>query len=364
MKTSIRALHGIGNKTLPVVAAASLALLLQGCIDSKNDALGGGGPVDPGNPDPTVCSHLPVAQTSYKGGNTWGEELTVSLDPSTMAYAITIDASLQRTAGTVHSGTLTPLTQECTYSSNESGAVFTLARGGVLQGGIDAPSGSGFAPLLAFRNTFVPPTEEPRRFNDVAISRAIVIGVAQDGAGTKPWMSAGILRNAGTIQTCIVDTSYSANCTPRERGYLTAHIAERNAFDYYATDPAVSTPITGGDLAGSAVIGLVNGEGVILQLMRTTSSYGLRLILPEVRTASAEGRFTTLDVASNVDVVTTTATGLTRGSQTATVTADTPSLGFSAASGDITGNFALHAGIYAFVSTATGQPTLELGVSN
>jgi hypothetical protein len=341
------------NFTTRALALVALAFGLQGCIDAT----------DAPPPEPDLC--IPLDVTTYKGGNTLGEELTVSIDPATMTYTITIDASIEPSrTGTTHTGDLTPLEQECNYASEESGAVFTLAPGGVLQGGVDIPAGGNFAPLLAFRNTFVPPTGEPRKFDDAAISRAIVIGVANDGTAAKSWMTGGILRNAGTIQTCLNSTSYAATCTPRERGYLTEHIADRNAYDYYATDPAVSTPVTGGDLAGSAVIGLVNGESVILQLMRTTANHGLRLIVPEVRTASSEGSFATLNVAGDANVVTTTATALTRGSQTATVTADTPSLGFSAASGDVTGNFALHAGIYAFVSTVSGQPVFELGVLN
>ena len=77
----------------------------------------------------------------------------MSLDPETLAYTVTVDASLQRTAGTQLSGTLTAI-DECVYSTDESDAVFTLASGGVLLGGVTAPDDSGFAPLLAFSNTF------------------------------------------------------------------------------------------------------------------------------------------------------------------------------------------------------------------
>ncbi len=96
--------------------------------------------------DPLACPNLPAAPASYKGGNSFGEELRVDIDPATMAYTVTIDASLQRAAGTQRSGSLVAQ-GSCSYASGESAAVFSFAPGGVLLGGVNAPSGGGFAPL-------------------------------------------------------------------------------------------------------------------------------------------------------------------------------------------------------------------------
>ncbi len=376
MKTSIRALHGIGNKTLPVVAAASLALLLQGCIDSKNDALGGGGPVDPGNPDPTVCSHLPVAQTSYKGGNTWGEELTVSLDPSTMAYTITIDASLQRTAGTTRSGTLTPLQQECAYSSDESGAVFTLAPNGVLQGGINAPSGSAFAALLAFRNTWNN-AADPAVFNPVAEIHNL-IGVQSDGTAQQSYAGSGRLRNAGSYQLCRDPVTsrfivYAAGCAVTVRGYIT-YVAARDAFDLYIT-PGTNAATTGGTLSGSMIIGLVgsgtNEKSVPLHLVReSATSYGMRLYTPQPQAPNTtppppafDGSYAIIDSDGSNAAATLTGTDYSRNAVAATLTYGAPVAGVLEATGALSGSLLSNGGILGFIP-ASGAPAFELGVLN
>ena len=112
-------------------AAAALAFALQGCIKRDDPVDTGGttgsttGGSTTGGDTPGVCAKLPSATTSYKGGDTLGEELTLTLNPSTLAYSITVDASAQRAAGTTRSGTLTAL-ETCTYSSGENGAVFTV----------------------------------------------------------------------------------------------------------------------------------------------------------------------------------------------------------------------------------------------
>lgn len=320
---------------------------------------------DPTDPTPTptpppvvACSFLPGTPASYKGGNTWGEELTVSLDPETLDYEITIDASLQRTVGTALSGTLVPREQACTYDSDEAGAVFTLAQDGVLLGGATAPDDSGFAPLLAFASTFNN-AETPTVFNDAAFN-GNVLGVHNEGGDAQPWRGAGILRNAGTIQNCIGLAAYSASCTPRERGYMT-YIADRNAFDYFATDPALATPTTGGELAGSVVVGQIGEDTVVLQMVRTSTSHGLRLQVPAVGTG--DGSFSTLDTAGNSNRVTIAGDTLVRGEITAVLGIDDPAPGFTEVSGGLSGHFISFGGIYVFVPAADG-PALELGVLN
>jgi hypothetical protein len=74
--------------------------------------------------DPLACPNLPASATSYKGGNSFGEELRVQIDPATMAYTVTIDASLQRAVGTSAAARWCP--RQLQLRSAESGAVFTF----------------------------------------------------------------------------------------------------------------------------------------------------------------------------------------------------------------------------------------------
>lgn len=350
------------------LAVALLGLSLQGCIDSNNGSLDED-PGDPGNPDPTVCTHLPEATVAYKGGNTWGEELTVSLDPATMAYVVTIDASLQRTAGTTRSGTLTPLAQECTYASDESGAVFTLAAGGILQGGVNAPSGSAFAPLLAFRNTFQN-VDTPTVFNPVAEIYNL-IGTLSDGSTMQGYGASGRLRNAGTFQLCVDPTAgfmiYAASCANTEKGYI-SYNSTRGAFDLFTTDPAGSAVTTGGTLTGSMVIGLVgSGETAVpLQLVRDSAThFGLRLYTPQATLASgsADGSYAIVDSGGSNAMATLSGADYSRSAVAATLAYDTPVIGVVKASGALAGYLLHSGGILGFIPSA-GSPAFELGVLN
>src|SRR5262249_15972985 len=67
-----------------------------------------------------ACPNLAASVTSYKGGDTLGEELTVQVDPATMAYTITVDAS--STPRAPRTGTLVSQ-GACSYTSGEGGAV-------------------------------------------------------------------------------------------------------------------------------------------------------------------------------------------------------------------------------------------------
>lgn len=350
------------------LALAALGLALQGCIDARHKVA----PADPGNPDPTVCTYLPTSTTSYKGGNTLGEELTVSLDPATMAYTITIDASLQRAAGTTRSGTLTPLAQDCTYSSGESGAVFTLAPGGVLQGGVNTPGGSAFAALLAFRDTWNN-AADPAVFNPVADIYNL-IGVHSDGTATESYGASGRLRNAGTYQLCRDTTTnrfvvYAASCTVTVRGYVT-YQSSRDAFDLYIT-PGTTAVTTGGTLSGSMIIGMVGGSPVPLHLVReSATSYGLRLYTPQPQDpatmpapGSFDGSYAVVDSDGSNAMATINGTAYSRNAVTATLVHDTPVRGVITATGALNGNLLTNAGILGFIP-ASGSPAFELGVLN
>ncbi|WP_052378622.1 hypothetical protein [Polycyclovorans algicola] len=346
------------------LTVAGLCLGLQGCIDGTQSP-----PPEVVNPDPDVCAFLPVDAVTWKGGNTWGEELTVSLDPDTMAYEITIDDSLQRTAGTVLGGTLVPREQDCTYDSDEAGAVFTLASDGLLLGGATAPDDGDFAPLLAFRDTFNN-AADPERFNEAAFI-GNVIGVHDAGAGQQSLGGASRLRNAGTLQVCLPDDAngfalYDNNCEPRERGYLTYN-ADRDVFERYSTPPEEPTPTSGGTLSGSAIIGLVGEDTVMLELVRdAVAGFGLRLHTLQPQDSSEAmplvgGSFVTLDTDGGNAFVTVTDTDITRGDATGTLTPDTPTFGVAEADGDIAGNLIILGEVYAFVPADEG-PALALGL--
>jgi hypothetical protein len=374
--TKINAPRAPVNKTLGRVAIVALCFALQACI-------GGSDPVPPVvvnppppvvnppppvvNPDPVVCPFLPVAATSFKGGDTWGEELTVSLDPDTMAYTIRIDASLQRTVGTEFTGTLVALEEACTYESTEAGAVFTLTAGGVVQGGVTAPDQQGFSPLLAFSETFNN-ADTPTVFNPVTVI-ANLIGIHHDGAGALSYAGSGRIRNAGTFQLCRDPATvgfivYAASCTETEKGYL-VYNADRDAFDVFTTDPQGSAVTTGGELTGSLIMGLVNGDSIPLQLVRdSVAGYGLRLYTPQatITAGTADGLFSTLDSEGGSGTALIAGENFTRGEASATLSYDSPVAGVIEASGEIAGNLLFDGGIYGFIPANAGNPAFQLGL--
>ncbi|MGH8444894.1 MAG: hypothetical protein ACREVL_06480 [Solimonas sp.] len=361
------------------VAAASLTFALQGCIKrddpvdsggTTGSTTGGGttGGETTGGETPGACAKLPAATTSYKGGDALGEELTLTLNPTTLAYTITVDASVQRSAGSTRSGTLTAL-DTCTYSSGENGAIFTVGSGGIVQGGIAAPTGSSFAAAVAFATTFEN-SATPTVFNPVAAIYD-VIGVQGNGSASSSYGSSGRLRNAGTFQLCVASASggfmiYDAACTQTAKGYVTWN-ATRKAFDLFTTDPAGGAVTTGGTLTGSMVIGLVDSVAVPLQLVReSATSYGLRLYAPQAALASgtADGSYLSVDSAGGNAEATLAGASLTRGGSTATLAYDSPVLGVVQASGTLPGYLLYNSGVYGFVPSAGSGAAFELGIRN
>ena len=316
--------------------------------------------------DPLACPNLPAATATYKGGDSFGEELSVAIDPATLAYTVTVDASVQRAAGTVRSGTLASQGQ-CSYTSGESGAVFTFAPGGVLLGGVNAPSGGGFAPLLAFQNTFENSTS-PAVFNPVAnIFNAV--GVQQGTAGATAYSAAVRLRNAGTFQYCR-DTGtggfmvYDANCTQTEKGYI-SYNATRNAFDLRTTSPTGGATTDGGTLTGSMVIGLVNGTAVPLHLVReSAASAGMRLYATQqsLMAGAADGSYAMASVKGESREATVAGGSLALGDASAALSYDVPVPGVAQADAGRPGHFIFNSGVLGFVSDAGANAALELGV--
>ncbi|MBO9647480.1 MAG: tannase/feruloyl esterase family alpha/beta hydrolase [Variovorax sp.] len=318
--------------------------------------------------DPLACANLPTSATTYKGGDALGEELSFTLNPSTLAYTVTVDASLQRTAGTQRSGTLVA-GGNCTYTSSENGASFTFGAGGAVQGGVSAPTGSGFVPLLVFQNTFNN-ASSPAVFNPVAnIFNVVGVQYAANGSATA-YGAASRVRNAGTFQHCQDPTSgsfmvYDAACTSTAKGYL-SYNQSRNAFDVFTTSPTGSAVTTGGTLSGSAIFGQVGAVTVPLFLVReSASSYGMRVFAPQTTLASgtADGQFAVADNTGQTSAAVVNATSLSLGSSVDTLTYDTPVLGVAQGSGAAPGNFIFSGGLLGFISASgnTGA-ALQLGL--
>lgn len=316
--------------------------------------------------DPLACPNLPASVTSYKGGDSFGEELRVQIDPATMAYTVTIDASLQRAAGTQRTGSLVSA-GSCSYASGESGAVFSFGAGGVLSGGVNAPSGGGFAPLVAFQNTFEN-TAAPAVFNPVA-AVFNAVGVQQGSGGTAAHASSVRLRNAGTFQYCRDAVTggfvtYDAACTQTEKGYITYNAAH-GAFDLFSTSPTGSAVTTGGTLTGSMVIGLVSGAAVPLHLVReSAANAGLRVfgLQQSLMTGAADGSYALVSVKGENHDATVAGSGFNLAGAAAVLSYDTPVPGVVQADAGRPGNFIFNSGVLAFVSNPGTNAALELGV--
>ncbi|MFC5607832.1 tannase/feruloyl esterase family alpha/beta hydrolase [Variovorax soli] len=317
--------------------------------------------------DPLACPNLPASATNYKGGNTLGEELTVRIDPATMAYTVTIDAADPARVGAQRSGTLVAQ-GACSYSSSEGGAVFTLASGGVLHGGVAAPSGGSFAPLLAFANTWNN-AATPTVFNPVAVI-ANALGVQQAGTGGTPvGQSAAVrLRNAGTFQYCRDPATggamlYDATCTQTEKGYI-SWSAARGAFDVFSTSPTGSAVTTGGTLSGSMVIGMAGASPVHLHLVRDGGTVGMRILSAQQTLAAgtADGSYAVSSARGDSRTATVAGTSFNLGGAAATLAYDTPVLGMAQADAGRPGQLIFNGGVLAFVSGDTAQPALEIGV--
>ncbi|GAB2586530.1 hypothetical protein GCM10027034_18610 [Ramlibacter solisilvae] len=315
--------------------------------------------------DPLACPNLPGAVTDYKGGDAFGEELTVRIDPAGPAYTITVDASLQRTAGTKRNGVLLPL-GNCSYSSAENGAVFSFGAGGALQAGIAAPSGNSALPVVAFASTF-DNASNPTVFNTVA-NIYNVIGVQYGSSGTAASYAASArLRNAGTFQSCQDPTSgqfitYDPACTNTTKGYITWNAA-RNAFDLRATSPTGGATTTGGTLSGSVVAGKVGSSYVPLVLWReSATSYGMRLYAPQqtLLPGTADGSYATLGTGGSAGSASVSGSSYTAGSATSALAFDNPVLGVVRATGGRNGLLLFSAGWSGWIPDDGGS--FELGL--
>lgn len=323
--------------------------------------------------NPLACPNLPAVATTYKGGTTQGEEVQVLIDPTTMAYTVTVlpNASLQRSAGAQRSGTLVPKGQ-CSWASDESGALFTLGAGGVLQGGVTTAAGNAAAPLIAFQNTFTTSATDANAFRDVALI-ANAVGV-QYGAGNAATAYAGSsrVRNAGTFQHCrdtaVGFNTYDANCASTVKGYL-RYDSTRASFDAMVTSTTTgATPTTGGISMGSVIFGQVGAGVVPLWLVReSATSYGLRLFAPQASLVpgTADGHYATASPLGAAGEATIVGTRLDLGGAAGTLAYDNPVIGVVQSTGAAAGNAIYNAGLLAIVPPASGGANpLQLGVRN
>lgn len=303
------------------------------------------------------CLNMPSVATTWKGGNTSGEELSVRIDPATLKYTVTIDASLQRAPATVASGQLVSQ-GGCTYGSDENGAQFTLTGGGVLAGGVRPLSGSGFLPLVAFQNV----SSDYKAVADIYNVNGIQTAVA-DGSVSVRTGSARLRSSAATWQTCAASAGggfilYDAACTNTTKGYIVWN-ATRNAFDYY-----VGGTIAAGDgvLSGSLISGMVNGKPVPVILTRSASAYGMNIYAPQSTTGLAVGtadgayRVQATDGAQiNADL---NGTSIVRNGVAGTLAYNNPVAGVIGASGGITASYLYNSGL--LIGTSAGK--LEIGL--
>jgi feruloyl esterase len=317
--------------------------------------------------NPLACQNLPGALTAYKGGDAMGEELTFRVDPTSLTYTATVDASLQRAPGTTRTGALLPL-GNCSYASNESGAVFSFGAGGALQAGINPPSGSSFVPALAFATTF-DNASNPTVFNTIAnIYNTIGVQYGAGGIATS-YAGSARLRNAGTFQTCQDPgtgqfITYDPACTTTTKGYISWN-AGRNAFDLRTTSSTGGAVTTGGTLAGSVIAGKVGSSFVPLVLWReSATSYGMKLYAPQQTQASGtgDGNYASLSTAGTSGAASVAGAALSSTAGSATLAYDTPVLGVVKSTGTPTGFLLFSAGLYGFIPSSGGS--FDLGLRN
>jgi len=323
--------------------------------------------------DPLACPNLPAAVAVYKGGNSFGEELRVQVDPTAMTYNVTIDSGDVGRVGTQHPGTLTKL-GDCTFTSSGSGgAVFSFGAGGVLSGGMDAPSGTSFAPLLAFQKTY-DNAATPADFKAIA-NTFNAAGVLQDTGGA--YGAVVKLRTAGTFQYCRDPVSdsfmmYNASCTKTEKGYI-AYNASHGAFDVFTTPPGDPAIASGGTLSGSMVIGLVNGAMVPLHLLPrsftpvagTVFTRGLRILGLQQALASgtADGNYAMVSVKGENHDATVAGSAFNLGGAAATLSNTSPLVdGVLSSDAGRPGRLIFNSGVLAFVSDPGSNAALEFGV--
>lgn len=303
------------------------------------------------------CLNLPSVATTWKGGNTNGEELSVRIDPATLKYTVTIDASAQRAASTVLSGQLVSL-GGCTYASDENGAQFSLTGGGVLAGGVKPVSGGGFLPLVAFQNV----SADYKAVADIYNVNGIQTAVA-DGSVTVRNGSARLRSSAATWQTCAATASggyivYDAACTNTTKGYIVWNAA-RNAFDYF-----VGGTIAAGDgvLSGSLISGMVNGAPVPVVLTRSATAYGMNIYAQQstagLAAGAADGAYRVMATTGEQVNADLNGTRIVRNGASGTLAYNSPVPGVIGATGGVVASYLYNSGL--LIGTAAGR--FEVGL--
>ncbi|AZG15669.1 tannase/feruloyl esterase family alpha/beta hydrolase [Cupriavidus pauculus] len=303
------------------------------------------------------CLNLPSVATTWKGGNTNGEELSVRIDPATLKYTVTIDASAQRAAATAWTGQLVSQ-GGCTYASDENGAQFTLTGGGVLAGGVRPVSGGSFLPMVAFQNV----SADYKQVADIYNVNGVQTAVA-DGAVTVRTGSARLRSSAATWQTCSAGAGggfivYDAACTNTTKGYIVWNAA-RNAFDYF-----VGGTIAAGDgvLSGSLISGMVNGTPVPVILTRSATAYGMNIYAQQsasgLPAGAADGAYRIVATDGAQVDASLNGTAIVRNGASGTLTYNTPVPGVLGATGGVVASYLYNGGL--LIGTATGR--FEVGL--
>ncbi|MDF0605905.1 tannase/feruloyl esterase family alpha/beta hydrolase [Neisseriaceae bacterium TC5R-5] len=298
-----------------------------------------------------ACPNLPVNSTVYKGGDTFGEELSVQIDPDTMTYRITIDASLQRSTGSSRSGKLQATQNACSFNSDEQGARFTFTGGGVLLGGIAASSGSNFLPLVAFQNV----SSDYKAVADIYNASGIEYN-ATTNSSSLVRQSARLRSSAATWQSCQAAgssgfISYDASCANSSKGYI-AWNSSRRAFDYYLGG---SPDKNDGNLSGSLISGIVNGKPVPLILTRSASRYGLQFFAPQptnlpLASSAADGRYQLSFNDGTQFSTELNGSSITQGGNVGLLSYNQPVLGLISASGSVTGIYSSNGGLLSLIN--------------
>ncbi|MWL90199.1 MULTISPECIES: tannase/feruloyl esterase family alpha/beta hydrolase [unclassified Cupriavidus] len=303
------------------------------------------------------CLNMPSTPTTWKGGNTDGEELSVRIDPVTLQYTVTIDASLQRAANTAITGQLVSQ-GGCTYGSDENGAQFTLGGGGLLSAGVRAASGATFRPLIAFQNVSADYTAVADIYNVNGIQTAVA-----NGAVSTVNASARLRSSAATWQTCAANATggyivYDANCTNTTKGYIVWN-ATRQAFDYFVGGTIAAA---NGVLSGSLISGIVNGTPVPLILTRSTTAYGMNVYAKQAASGllagAADGAYRVQATDGAQVAADLSGTTIVRNGVSGTLTYNTPVPGVIGATGGVVASYLYGSGL--LTGTSTGK--LEFGV--
>ena len=278
--------------------------------------------------DPLACPNLPATASTFKGGNSFGEELSVTIDPSD--HGLCRDHRREPAAHRRHAA------QRFIGGARAMQLRQRRERGGVqLRAGRRAARRRQRSLGRRFRSAAGIPEHLRERGHAHGVQprgEHLQRGGRAAGTGVAAAQAASVrLRNAGTFQYCRDPVSggfmvYDANCTQTEKGYI-SYNATRKAFDLFTTLPTGGATTSGGTLTGSMVIGLVNGSPVPLHLVReSAANAGLRMfsLQQSLMAGAADGSYAMASVKGESHDATVSGSALNLGGAAAALSYDTP----------------------------------------